>query len=330
MIFNTYPWLKLPFEQLADMIVNHRAHHALLINYIQGSGEEELINLLVNRLICQSSQQLQPCGQCHSCQLLLSQHHPDYYLITNEQGKQSISIDQIRSISTKVYEKSQQGGNKVIWIKHAALMTEAAANALLKTLEEPPENTYFILSDEHNSQLLPTIHSRCFSYFLTVPELEKSINWLKKQHSHSYSDNELATALLLSENAPLNAAILLQPEKWQQRKLFCEKLLELLPENNFWQLAKTFNNEDFLERITWFCALLGDALKAKQKVGRYIVNRDQVPLVRLIATKSHDEITSLYQLWLQARKVLLSVAGLNKELMVYNVLAQSQLIGYQK
>ena len=330
MIFNKYPWLKLPFEQLADMIVNHRAHHALLINYIQGSGEDELINLLVNRLICQSSQQLQPCGQCHSCQLLLSQHHPDYYLITNEQGKQSISIDQIRSISTKVYEKSQQGGNKVIWIKHAALMTEAAANALLKTLEEPPENTYFILSDEHNSQLLPTIHSRCFSYFLAVPELEKSINWLKKQHSHSYSDNELATALLLSENAPLNAAILLQPEKWQQRKLFCEKLLELLPENNFWQLAKTFNNEDFLERITWFCALLGDALKAKQKVGRYIVNRDQVPLVRLIATKSHDEITSLYQLWLQARKVLLSVAGLNKELMIYNVLAQSQLIGYQK
>lgn len=330
MIFNTYPWLKLPFEQLADMIVNHRAHHALLINYIQGSGEDELINLLVNRLICQSSQQLQPCGQCHSCQLLLSQHHPDYYLITNEQGKQSISIDQIRSISTKVYEKSQQGGNKVIWIKHAALMTEAAANALLKTLEEPPENTYFILSDEHNSQLLPTIHSRCFSYFLAVPELEESINWLKKQHSHSYSDNELATALLLSENAPLNAAILLQPEKWQQRKLFCEKLLELLPENNFWQLAKTFNNEDFVERITWFCALLGDALKAKQKVGRYIVNRDQVPLVRLIATKSHDEITSLYQLWSQARKVLLSVAGLNKELMVYNVLAQSQLIGYQK
>ena len=330
MIFSKYPWLKLPFEQLADMIVNHRAHHALLINYIQGSGEEELINLLVNRLICQSSQQLQPCGQCHSCQLLLSQYHPDYYLITNEQGKQSISIDQIRSISTKVYEKSQQGGNKVIWIKHAALMTEAAANALLKTLEEPPENTYFILSDEHNSQLLPTIHSRCFSYFLAVPKLEESINWLKKQHSHSYSDNELATALLLSENAPLNAAILLQSEKWQQRKLFCEKLLELLPENNFWQLAKTFNNEDFLERITWFCALLGDALKAKQKVGRYIVNRDQVPLVRFLATKSHDELTSLYQLWLQARKVLLSVAGLNKELMVYNVLAQSQQIGYQK
>lgn len=330
MIFSKYPWLKLPFEQLADMIVNHRAHHALLINYIQGSGEEELINLLVNRLICQSSQQLQPCGQCHSCQLLLSQHHPDYYLITNEQGKQSISIDQIRSISTKVYEKSQQGGNKVIWIKHAALMTEAAANALLKTLEEPPENTYFILSDEHNSQFLPTIHSRCFCYFLPIPKLEESIVWLKKQHNHLYSDNELATALLLSENAPINAATLLQPEKWQQRKSFCENLTEVLPRNNFWQLAKTFNHEGFFEHITWFCALLSDALKAKQKVGRYIVNRDQVPLVRLLATKNNDEIASLYQIWLQARNLLSSVTGLNKELIIYNVLAQSQLISYQQ
>ena len=330
MIFNKYPWLALPFQQLADTIVNNRAHHAMLINYIQGSGEEELINLLINRLICQSSQQLEPCGNCHNCQLFLSQHHPDYYVITHEQGKQSIGIDQIRSISTKVYEKSQQGGNKIIWIKHAASMTEAAANALLKTLEEPPENTYFILSDEHNSQFLPTIHSRCFCYFLPIPKLEQSIDWLKKQHNHLYSDNELATALLLSENAPINAATLLQPEKWQQRKSFCENLTEVLPRNNFWQLAKTFNHEGFFEQITWFCALLSDALKAKQKVGRYIINRDQVPLVRLLATKNNDEIASLYQIWLKARNLLLSVTGLNKELIIYNVLAQSQLISYQQ
>ena len=88
MIFNKYPWLALPFQQLADTIVNNRAHHALLINYIQGSGEEELINLLINRLICQSSQQLEPCGNCHNCQLFLSQHHTDYYVITYEQGQQ--------------------------------------------------------------------------------------------------------------------------------------------------------------------------------------------------------------------------------------------------
>ncbi|MWN05082.1 DNA polymerase III subunit delta' [Gilliamella sp. Pas-s95] len=326
MILNDYPWLSLPYQQLASGIIHKRAHHALLINYVQGSGEDEFVSKLASRLLCQYSQQLEPCLKCHSCQLFLSYHHPDYYVITNEQGKQSIGIDQIRNISSKVYEKSQQGGNKVLWIKHAALMTEAAANALLKTLEEPPQNTYFILSDDHNSHLLPTIHSRCFSYFLPVPKLEQSIEWLKKQYSPQYSDNELASALLLSENAPLKAAALLMPEKWQQRKEFCNYLLEVVPQNNYWQLAKTFDNEDFIERIIWFCTLLSDALKAKQKVGRFIVNRDQVPLVRLLATNSNEKLSELYNLWLQARNQLLTITGLNKELIICNVLAQSELV----
>ncbi|OCG77204.1 DNA polymerase III subunit delta' [Gilliamella sp. Occ4-3] len=326
MILNDYPWLSLPYQQLASGIMHKRAHHALLINYVQGSGEDEFVSKIASRLLCQSSQQLEPCLNCHSCQLFLSHHHPDYYVITNEQSKQSIGIDQIRKISNKVYEKSQQGGNKVIWIKNAALMTEAAANALLKTLEEPPENTYFILSDEHNSKLLPTIHSRCFSYFLPIPKLEQSIEWLKSQRNQQYSDNELASALLLSENAPLKAVALLVPEKWQQRKAFCDHLLEVVPQNNYWQLAKTFDHEEFIERVIWFCALLSDALKAKQKVGRFIVNRDQVPLVRLLATKSNEKISELYNLWLQARNQSLTVTGLNKELIVYNVLAQSELI----
>ncbi|OCG04689.1 DNA polymerase III subunit delta' [Gilliamella sp. wkB112] len=326
MNFSDYPWLKLPYQQLASGILRQRAHHALLIHYVQGSGENELITLLGNRLLCETAHQLEPCLNCHSCQLFLANNHPDYYVITNEQGKQSIGIDQIRNISSKVYEKSQQGGNKVIWIKHASLMTEAAANALLKTLEEPPEKTYFILSDEHNRHLLPTIYSRCFSYLLAVPELEQSIEWLKKQHNQQYNDNELATALLLSENAPLTALALLEPEKWLQRKQFCDNLSNLLPQNNYWQLAKTFDHEQFLERINWFSTLLSDALKAKQKVGRFIVNRDQVPLVRLLATKNNEKIVTLYDLWLQARSQLLAVTGLNKELIVYNVLAQSELI----
>lgn len=326
MIFNDYPWLISPYQQLAQAILHNRAHHALLINYIQGSGEDELVQMLANRLLCQASSQLEPCLKCHSCQLFLSHHHSDYYVLTNEQGKQSIGIDQVRSITSKVYEKSQQGGNKVIWVKHAALMTEAAANALLKTLEEPPQNTYFILSDDHNSHLLPTIYSRCFSYFLPVPELDDSVKWLKKQHCQHYSDNELASALLLSENAPLTALALLDQEKWLQRKAFCENLSAVIAQNDFWQLAKTIDNEAFLERIIWFCALLSDALKAKQKVGRFIVNRDQVSLVRLLATKSHQEISALYQIWLQARNQLLTITGLNKELIIYNVLAQSELI----
>lgn len=320
-----YPWLSAAYHQLVEPIKQKRAHHALCLYYVQGSAENELVTLLANRLLCQHSTDDLPCMQCHACQLFQSDNHPDYYIVSQEKGKQSIGVDQIRALSNRVYEKSQQGGNKVIWLRQAALMTEAASNALLKTLEEPPQNTYFILSEDHNRPLMPTISSRCFSYFLPIPPLEQSIEWLRNSYQH-YTDNELATALLLNENAPLEARSTLEPHNWQQRKQFCEQLLQLLPTNQYWPLATTFDHEHFIERINWYCSLLSDALKAKQKAGRFIVNRDQVPLVRMLAVNSHHKIIQLYHLWVEARQNLLTITGLNKELIVYNVLAQSELI----
>ncbi|MDF7667263.1 DNA polymerase III subunit delta' [Orbaceae bacterium ESL0727] len=320
-----YPWLVTPYQQLVAPILQQRAHHAFLLNYVPGSGEDAFITQFAKRLLCQQATGSEPCQKCHSCQLFAVDNHPDYYQVSCEKNKHAIGIDQIRSMTSKIYEKSQQGGNKVIWIKQAALMTEAAANALLKTVEEPPTNTYFILSDDHNHTLLPTIHSRCFGYFLPIPALDVSVAWLKERYPH-YNDNELASALLLNENAPLAALALLAVDKWQQRKQFCATLLAILPNNDYWSLAKTIDAEQFIERINWFCSLLSDALKAKQKAGRFIINRDEVPLVRLLARQQMSQIIQLYDLWCDARDKLFTVTGLNKELMIYNVLAQSELV----
>ena len=65
--------------------------------------------------------------------------HPDYYTLEPEKGKSALGIDAVREVSEKLYEHARLGGAKVVWLKDAALLTEAAANALLKTLEEPPE-----------------------------------------------------------------------------------------------------------------------------------------------------------------------------------------------
>ncbi|MDF7671343.1 DNA polymerase III subunit delta' [Orbaceae bacterium ESL0721] len=325
MLFTDFPWLIANYKQLVLPLIQGRAHHALLLHYIQGSGEDMLIKRFIKRLLCQQVDGQDPCEICHSCQLFDADNHPDYHLISRDKNKQSIAIDQIRSLIASIYEKSQQGGNKVIWIKQASLMTEAAANALLKTVEEPPENTYFILSDDHNCRLLPTIHSRCSSAFLSIPLLDESIAWLKEREPQ-YSENELATALLLNENAPLAALQLLAVDRWQQRKQFCEALLELIPDNNYWALAKTVDNEQFVDWMHWFCSLLSDALKAKQRAGRFIINRDQVPLVRLIARMESQQIIRLYDLWRQTEERLLTVSGVNKELIIHNVLAQSELV----
>lgn len=207
-------------------------------------------------------------------------------------------------------------------------MTEAAANALLKTLEEPPQNTYFILSDVHNGQLLPTIRSRCQYYFIELPTLEHSIDWLKLQNNLSqYSDNELATALLLNSNAPLAALHLLSTEQWQKRQIFQQTLQTHLATNDFWSIRDNFiNQDDLLVRLHWFCTLLSDALKAQQKSGRFIINRDQVPLVRLMARLATPKILKLYSLWLEVQQQLVTINSLNQELIITNLLAQSEII----
>lgn len=323
-----YPWLTKAYQQLTLPLTMGKNHHALLIKYILGCGEDELIYQLIMRLLCLSPHKNHPCKKCHSCQLFLADNHPDYHLIEPEKTKSTIGIDQIRKISTKIYEHSQQGGNKVIWVKTASLMTEAAANALLKTLEEPPENTYFILSDIENGQLLPTIRSRCRFYFLTPPENEISKDWLKSQTSQfDYNDNQLMTALLLNNSAPFAALSLLEQQQWQQRTEFCQALTAAYSEQNLWSLRDSFlQSDNLLGRLSWFCILLSDALKAKQKVGKFIVNRDQVPLIRIIANVDIEKIIHIHTLWNETRVQLITIIGLNHELIVSNLLAQSEII----
>ncbi|XKM12566.1 DNA polymerase III subunit delta' [Orbaceae bacterium ac157xtp] len=323
---NAFPWLNKAYQTLTLPILQQRAHHALLINYIVGSGENELIYNVIARLFCVSPKDNQPCGECHSCKLYLAENHPDFYQIECEKGKQSIGVEQIRQVTAKIYERAQQGGNKVIWIKTASLMTESAANAVLKTLEEPPENTFFILSSKHNSELLPTIRSRCQYFFLSVPDLDNSIAWLQANQSN-FNTNEIATALLLSENAPLAAQALLNDESWQNRQEFCEKIQKHMANYDFWYLRDLFINQDnLLQRMGWFVSLISDGLKARQKSGRFIINRDQVPLVRLFASLGATKLIDLYALWDNAQYQLGQITGLNQELMVSNLLAQSELI----
>ena len=325
---NIQPWLDEAYQIITKPLIQNRAHHALIIKYITGSGENSLINRLAMRLLCLHPLDNQPCGHCHSCQIFLAENHPDFYIIDLEKGKSAISVNQIRPIIAKIYERSQQGGRKVIWIKTASLMTEAAANALLKTLEEPPLESYFILSDQQNGQLLPTIRSRCQYYFLKVPELDNSVIWLKQQlKSNTYNDNELASAILLNENAPLAALALLNPEQWSVRQQFYTHLYSHLMDNDLWQLRdKLLNQDNLFSLLHWVKTLFADALKARLKSGRFIINRDQVPLVRLIASFGNDRIMQLYRLWDNTYQQLVTMSGLNQELIISNLLAQSEII----
>ena len=155
-------------QALQTQIRENRIVHAILISGDTGTGKRTLARLIAASLLC-SSKGNQPCCQCNGCMRSFGNEHPD--LIVIEKGvpitadakktRSSIPIDDIREMIRLCSSYPFEGGNRVILINNADDMTPQAQNCLLKILEEPPANTYFILTSSHSEKLLVTVRSRC-------------------------------------------------------------------------------------------------------------------------------------------------------------------------
>jgi len=177
-----HSWLNQQQLLLSKQITQIKLPHAILINGVEGSGKSELAQWLIQVLSCSqpsSTQQvLLPCKVCKSCLLQMSNTYPDHLLIESD-GK-SIGVDQVRQAS-RFFEKTAQIGHcKSTLITAAHNMTISAANALLKTLEEPNADNYIVLLTSEIETLLPTIISRCFVIDIRPPVGEKLLAELKQ------------------------------------------------------------------------------------------------------------------------------------------------------
>lgn len=310
-----YPWLTVPYRQLVGQHIAGRGHHALLLHSLPGNGEDALIYGLSRWLMCQHRQGEKTCGECHSCRLMLAGNHPDWYVLAPEKGKSSIGVELVRQQIEKLYSHAQQGGAKVVWLPHAERLTDAAANALLKTLEDPPEKTYFLLDCHQPASLLATLRSRCFYWYLACPDTALSLQWLQRQIPTE--PVAALAALKLSEGAPLAAERLLQPERWTIRTTLCVALSRALSSMDLLSMLPQLNHDDAAERLQWISSLLLDALKWQQSASEFVVNQDQLPLVQQLAQLATTPILlhSAKQL-AQCRHQLLSVVGVNRELLL--------------
>lgn len=137
-----------------------RMPQALLLVGPRHVGVDSFVKRLVSLLLCKATGH-KPCGLCDACHLLLVNTHPDFKHIFPETVGGVVKVDQVRSLQENVYHTPQCGQHLVVWISHADKMNAAAANALLKILEEPPSHVYFILVAEQLSTLPATVISRC-------------------------------------------------------------------------------------------------------------------------------------------------------------------------
>ena len=212
----------LPWQEGVWMrLVERRSSlpHALLLHGPQFIGKQLLASLFSSSLLC-----LAPdarglaCGQCRACGLMAAQSHPDLRWVVPEADDPSaadeserssarsrkpsrdIRIEQIRSLQGWLSVGAHQGGWKIAVIVPAEAMNTATANALLKTLEEPPPRSLLLLVSHRPSLLLPTVLSRCQRVGCSVPERAVALEWLARQGVADAADR-----LDLVGGAPLRA-----------------------------------------------------------------------------------------------------------------------------
>ncbi len=143
-----------------NLLKKGRVPHALLITGVKGGGKKDLATALASGLMCLNLQDNgEPCGSCSSCRKLIADTNPDLIIITPD--GESLKIDQLRSIIPELKFPPYFSKNRVVILEDSEKMTDEASNAVLKTLEEPPPQNFFILLADNHNRLLPTIVSRC-------------------------------------------------------------------------------------------------------------------------------------------------------------------------
>lgn len=207
---------------------------ALLLQGRAGIGKFHLAYTLAQALLCESPLESgEPCEHCGACNWFKIGGHPDFRLLepdaqsataestgeTVEQGKavdkkasQFITVAQIRELADFVNLTTHRNGMRIILVHPAGAMNVHAANALLKTLEEPPPSTLFILVSHQPQRLLPTVRSRCQKINAPLPGRAEALQWLRGQ-----GVAEADACLAQSGYAPL-AALRLSTEDYQLKR----------------------------------------------------------------------------------------------------------------
>lgn len=316
-----YPWQASLWQQLAG---RSQHAHAYLLHGPAGIGKRALAERLMARLLCQRPEGLDACGQCKSCLLLVAGSHPDNYVLEPEEADKAIKVDQVRDLVSFVVQTAQMGGRKVVLIEPVESMNINAANALLKSLEEPSGNTVLLLVSHQPSRLLPTVKSRCVQQACPLPSEAMSLAWLA-QALPDCGEDERFELLTLAAGSPL-AAVSLQAQGVRgQRELVVDGVKKLLKQQQSpTALAEGWKDIPLLLLFDWFCDW-------SHLILRYQLTQDEEGLglgdmrkvVQYLAQKSTQGKVLAIQDWVLAqRQKVMSKANLNRVLLLEALLVQ--------
>ena len=255
-----YPWLSGHWSFFMRRLESARLAHALMIEGPSGCGKTALASAMVARLLCREDQP-QACGSCRSCKLLAGEAHPDYFDLHPEEDSEVIKVDQVRSLIAKLDLTTSISMRKVAYIHPADGMNSAAANALLKSLEEPVGDTVLILVSDNPGGLPATIRSRCQVISVNQPDSQVALDWLKS--SSGRPDDEINAALQAAGGSPLRAAHYLSSPELDAYKQVREGLVTLLGRPAAVSMVSHQLNElNPVDLWRWLSMCTGDVIKS--------------------------------------------------------------------
>lgn len=316
-----YPWFEPQWQRVKQLFAAGKLPHALIVNGAKGIGKLHFASSVAQLVLCHDNSNGAACSVCRSCQLFASSGHPDLYHLAPEDGVEQIKVDQVRDLSSFMQSTAQQGGYRVVILDPAEAMNISAANALLKTLEEPGKDSLLLLLSNQLGQVMPTIKSRCQRVGCPIPARDMAISWLQQKLS---IDSGVAGQLLnVVHGAPLLALTFKERGEQELRADFFVGLKSILQgKATAISLAPQYAKKDIKLLLSWLYSLLVDVSKLQiAGEGTSIANADMTKMLAALAARSQaKKVYALADKVQWQRSALLAHQNPNKQLLLEDLL----------
>jgi len=306
---------------LKNAIEKNQISHAYLFSGRKGVGKRLLAEQFAQGLLCENDRTFQSCS-CQHCSKIASSAHADIRWIGADEGERTIKLAEVRAVQSWLALRPLEARRKVCIIHYAERMTEEAANAFLKTLEEPPQNSYIIFTVEHTFQLLDTILSRLVEVRLDPLPCEKLAEILQTEYGYGAESHFLAYQ---SQGSIGLAHEYKERDFFSLKNSILDSFLASDAREFFLGLVQTATKE-LDAMFHYLCGVFHDSLLLKYGVEqKFVINQDRVEdIARFAHTLRSDDIQKFLTLCEEARRLL--KRNVNSKLILTNLAAQSEVL----
>ncbi|MDA7742081.1 hypothetical protein N8865_00525 [Francisellaceae bacterium] len=312
-----YPWLQKTYTKLLESYQNDHFPQSLLICADEGAGISALTRPLARLLLCLNTE-ASPCGVCKSCERFKQEEagHPDLTFITLKEEKK-IKLEIVQNLIKNLTQTSYLGGARVIVIEAVDRMNISAANAFLKTLEEPNQGVYFILSSATPHKIMPTLLSRVQKISLDL-DFQDVEAWLTHKFPQEAVE-KIQTVWKLTNGSPQATVQMLEaPDNLELRNYLIDVLCQAERINPVEFAEASLAQGELAAIIYWLILIYSDIYKLELNLDSHcLVNQDKLSILEQLGGKQNaDFVYQIYRKLLEMKSLCERSDNLNQQLML--------------